>query len=364
LTRREDAARALTRDLLAWYRAHKRPLPWRLLPTPYRVWVGEVMSQQTALKVAVGRFEAFVARLPDVVALAACDEEVLRRLWAGLGYYARARNLQKGARHVIGRLSGALPSTNAGWLEIPGCGPYTAAMVASMCFGERVPAVDGNVLRVAARVLGVSEGLFTPAGRALVSDFAARHVRLADSAGDFNQALMELGAVVCRKAHPACGACPIGRGCRARADGTADRIPEPRPRKAGVDTRVVCVAIVARGCMALARRERGFLAGTVGLPIAVEGSRAARDAAAVLGRIPGATVRRAQGSFGHAITHHRIAGSLLVVELPSRRSLLAVGDELGRALGVGAFSWSDLASVPGALAAALDRKALALLEEP
>ncbi|MDD5307358.1 MAG: A/G-specific adenine glycosylase [Deltaproteobacteria bacterium] len=364
MTRRDKNATALVRDLLAWYSAHKRPLPWRDAPAPYRVWVGEVMSQQTTLKVAVPRFEIFVARLPDAAALAACPEDVLRRLWAGLGYYARARNLQKGARYVTDDLAGALPGTCAGWLDVPGCGPYTAAMVASMCFGERVPAVDGNVVRVASRLLGMAEGVWTKDGQARIREFAAERVRLSDAPGDFNQALMELGATVCRKARPACGSCPIASACRAREDGAADRIPQPRPRKAGVDTRVVCVVLLARGRVALARRERGFLSGTVGFPVVTEGSREARDLLDILGRIPGARIRAAQGAFRHTITHHRIHGSILVALLPARGSPRVVEAELGRALGVSDFSWSNRAGVRDALGAALDRKALDLLEAP
>ncbi len=355
--KRRTAGGRLGGSLLRWYRRVRKPLPWRDDPTPYRVWVGEVMSQQTTLGVVVPRFERFLEELPDVEALARCREARLRRLWAGLGYYARARNLKRGARLVVRERGGRLPTTYEGWLSIPGCGPYTAAMIASMCFGARAPAVDGNVVRVASRLLGLEAGAWDGEGRRRIERLAAGMVRRTSSPGDLNQAVMELGQEICTKARPACGACPVRASCLALERGVVDRCPPPRPRRRPVD-RAVTVVIVRRpasGRVLVGTRRAGFLASTVGFPL-VDGAdeKAAiervRSLAAVEACRPGGPLR-------HTITHHRITARVLVLDVTGRAP---ARERLAEALGLQSARWVD----PGtAVASALDEKALGRITE-
>jgi A/G-specific adenine glycosylase len=342
-SRRSDPGEAL----LAWYDRARRPLPWRDDPSPYRVWVGEVMSQQTALAIAAERFAAFVAALPDVAALAACGEDELRRLWAGLGYYARARNLSRGAAFVEGELGGRFPDDAAGWRRVPGCGPYTAAVIASVCCGERVASVDGNAVRVASRVLAIRDP-WGAEGRGAVAAFLGRLVGAADRPGDLNQAIMELGQRVCTPRPPRCGECPIARACAARRRGIAARRPTPRPRPAKVDVELTALAFRRASTheIALARREAGFLAGTLGFPLV--GPEVARAlGAAILDR-----------GFRHAITRHRLRCTVAIV--PWQGASRSFPKALA-GLVAPAPLWVAPADVEARLAASLDRKALAAL---
>ena len=216
--------------LRAWFAAHGRALPWRVRYTPYEVWISEVMLQQTQMERAVTYFNRWMARLPDVAALAKAPEEAVLRLWEGLGYYSRARNLMAAARRVVAEHGGVFPSGLDAIRALPGVGPYTAAAVASIAFGEPVACVDANVERVLSRLFDVATpvrrepaaGLIRCWAQALVPEGHAR---------EHNQAMMELGALVCRK-KPRCGACPWGAHCRARHHGTAAERPikeEARP---------------------------------------------------------------------------------------------------------------------------------------
>ena len=257
------------RDLLRWYRRVRKPLPWRDDPAPYRMWVGEVMSQQTTLAVVVPRFKQFIRELPDVQALAACSEVRLRSLWSGLGYYARARNLKKGAQLVMDEMGGRLPDSYEGWRQIPGCGPYTAAMVASMSLGIRVPAVDGNVMRVVSRLLAMEQGVWESRGRSLIEDFARRLMGSTTSPGDLNQAVMELGQEVCRKTGPHCDRCPVAKYCLALSRATVSRCPPPKPKRApeALALTVIIVRIASTGQVLVGGRKEGFLSSTVGFPL-------------------------------------------------------------------------------------------------
>lgn len=339
----------LARSLLAWYAREAKPLPWREDPGPYRAWVGEVMSQQTTLGVVVPRYEAFVRTLPHVQALARCPEPKLGRLWAGLGYYARARNLRRGAERIVKDMRGRLPTTYRRWLEIPGCGPYTAAMISSMCFGERVAAVDGNVVRVASRLLGMQDGVWEGKGQARIRGFVENHLAHAPAPGDLNQAFMELGQEICRRTSPACDRCPVRSRCRARARGAIALCPPPRPRRRPVDTSIT-VAIVqhpATGSILLGRRERGFLSDTVGFPL-LDGA---------TGLPGGWKVRSMDRTLRHTITHHRITARILVAGIGSGRKPGAA--RLGRILEISDPRWIRIEDAPSALSSTLDAKAYA-----
>lgn len=280
---------AIHERLLAWFDAHKRDLPWRGVGDPYAVWISEVMLQQTRAGSVVPYYRRWMERFPDVDALAEADLEEVLRLWRGLGYYARARNAHRCARQVRDRCGGAFPSSADRLRALPGIGPYTAAAVASIAFGEAVPAVDGNVRRVVARLFDLPEPSLTQA-----RDLAAGLMDTA-RAGDFNEAMMELGATVCTPRSPSCGACPVAAGCRARARGTVAERPLRR-RRGPVPTRTwdVRVAVSPQGRTLVVRRpEEGLLGGMWEFP-GVEVEDGADPGASVAGRV-GRRARTAAG---------------------------------------------------------------------
>lgn len=257
-----EQLRAMGLPLLAWYDAHKRDLPWRRTRDPYRVWVSEIMLQQTRVAAVLPYYQRWMEALPTVEALAAVDEEELMKLWQGLGYYSRARNLQRAARMIQDDLEGQFPSTREGLLALPGVGDYTAGAVASIAFGLPVPAVDGNVLRVASRVANIREDILDQGTRNRFRDRMAAAMPQ-DRPGEFNQALMDLGATVCLpKGAPECGACPLEGICAARRLGCAQELPlrgAKAPRRAEEKT---VYLLVRDGRVALRKRPgRGLLAG-------------------------------------------------------------------------------------------------------
>jgi A/G-specific adenine glycosylase len=208
--------------LLAWYDHNRRDLPWRRTRDPYRIWLSEIMLQQTRVEAVIPYYERFLDRFPDVRALASAPEQDLLNAWSGLGYYSRARNLQRAARLIID--CGAFPRDLASLRELPGVGDYTAAAIASIAFGAPHAVLDGNVARVLARFMNERGDIRAPATRRRLQALAGV---LLDAArpGDFNQAMMELGAVVCTPRNPDCHACPLGAGCAARALGIPNELP-------------------------------------------------------------------------------------------------------------------------------------------
>ena len=248
--------------LLDWFYQNKRILPFRTDPSPYHVWVSEIMLQQTRVSAALPYYERFLAALPDIPALAACEEEKLHKLWEGLGYYSRVRNLQKAAKIVCAQYGGQLPADYDALRELPGIGDYTAGAIASISFGLPVPAVDGNVLRVFARLYDDTRLITDPAVKKAFTARVMEH-QPPEQAGDYNQALMELGALVCvPNGTPLCAACPLHDLCKARAAGTAPTLPRkaaPKARKVAP----VTVALVESGGNFLIRQrpEKGLLAG-------------------------------------------------------------------------------------------------------
>ena len=248
--------------LLEWFRDNARRLPWRDEPTPYHVWLSEIMLQQTRVAAVLDYYKRFLAEAPDVAALAVLSEDRLMKLWQGLGYYSRARNLQKAARLIVERYGGQFPEDYAAVRALPGVGDYTAGAICSIAFGQAVPAVDGNVLRVYARLLGDGGDITTPQMKKKVMRDLERVIPV-HAAGTFNQALMELGATVCLpNGAPLCERCPSRGICAALAQGRVDELPvkaSKRPRR--VEERTVWL-IVRRDRVALRRRPaRGLLAG-------------------------------------------------------------------------------------------------------
>jgi A/G-specific adenine glycosylase len=225
---------------------------------PYRVWVSEVMLQQTTVKTAVPHFEAFVARFPTLAELAAADEEDVLAVWSGLGYYHRARNLHRGAKHLLEVHGGRFPRTAEAALAVPGVGLYTASAVLSIAHGVPLPVVDGNVRRVLARLLCLRGPTFRKDGAYYAQ---AEELLDRDNPGDWNQALMELGATICAPRKPACAACPVRELCRALAEGAQDQLPEPRTRRPPVAVTVAAALVEERGRVLLVRRPEGRLMG-------------------------------------------------------------------------------------------------------
>jgi A/G-specific adenine glycosylase len=284
---RSTPSRELRRRLLDHYDRHHRRLPWREESDPYRIWVSEVMLQQTRVETVIPYYMRWVDRFPDLDTLAGAEEDEVLTLWAGLGYYSRARNLHRAARVVRDRHGGRIPADPRELERLPGLGSYTAGAVASIAFGRRAAAVDGNVRRVLCRLFDLPD----PSQ----ADLRNRAERLVDDArpGDFNQALMELGATVCTPKRPSCPDCPVRPLCRALARGTVERRPRSRAR-ASVPHRTFAVAVLAdrQGRVLLVRRPLdGLLGGMWAFP---EGELAA-------GRPPVAEARRVAAALGVSV---------------------------------------------------------------
>ena len=247
--------------LLGWYEANKRDLPWRKDRDPYHVWVSEIMLQQTRVEAVKGYYSRFLTALPNVEALANADDDLLHKLWEGLGYYSRVRNLKKAAQVIMTQHGGQFPGEYDGLLALPGIGDYTAGAIGSIAFDLPTPAVDGNVLRVAARLLSDPTPVDTPAFKKAVREALARVYP--QKAGAFTQALMELGATVCgpnRK--PDCGACPCRDFCCGYAQGAAESLPVRLPKRSRRSEELTVFILSCDGQYALQKRpDQGLLAG-------------------------------------------------------------------------------------------------------
>jgi A/G-specific adenine glycosylase len=255
--------------LLAWYDRHRRDLPWRappgLTPDPYRVWLSEIMLQQTTVK-AVGPYYArFLQRFPTIHALAAAELDDVLRLWAGLGYYARARNLHGCAKMVVERHAGRFPDSEGALKELPGVGDYTAAAIAAIAFDRPVTPIDGNIERVLARLHAVEQEL--PVAKPMFRQLAAA-LTPSQRAGDFAQALMDLGATICTPKKPACVLCPWTEACAARARGDAETFPRKAPKAAGKLRRGAAFVVLRADGQLLVRTRaaRGLLGGMTEVP--------------------------------------------------------------------------------------------------
>ncbi len=318
--------------LLDWYDAERRDLPWRVAPgidpDPYRVWLSEIMLQQTTVKAVIGYFDKFVARWPTVAALASADLDEVLSAWAGLGYYTRARNLHRCAQEIVERHGGQFPRSEAALLELPGIGPYTAAAIAAIAFGEQATPVDGNIERVVARLFAVREPL--PRAKPILRHLAAT-LMPAERSGDFAQAMMDLGATVCTPKRPSCLMCPLSRHCQAYEQGIQAELPV-RVAKAERPTRFGAAFLALRedGCVLLRQRpETGLLARMMEVPTTdwLEDPRVVTEA------LQGAPVRadwwQVPGQVVHVFTHFRL--ELLVYRaVTSADSALTFWADAGR----------------------------------
>ena len=307
--RRVERLRA---GLLQWYDANRRDLPWRQTRDPYAIWISETMLQQTRVETVIPYYERFLERFPDVQSLADAEEEEVFSLWAGLGYYSRARNLHRAAGEVTREHAGELPRSAEALRRLPGIGRYTAGALASIAFGAPEAIVDGNVIRVLTRLYGIREDV---AGKEVVARLWHEAERLAagERPGDLNQALMELGALLCTPRSPHCLACPLTRSCDAHKRGDAADLPKKARKAAPKRLEAACALIERRGKVLITRRpERGLMAGMWEL--------AGGDLLSDAGETPEAGIRRALrehtgliakqvslvGEVTHAFTHRAL----------------------------------------------------------
>jgi A/G-specific adenine glycosylase len=308
--------------LLGWYDRHRRRLPWRPpageAADPYRVWLSEIMLQQTGVKTVGPYFEKFIARWPDVEALGSASLDDVLRMWAGLGYYSRARNLHACAVVVRRDHGGVFPDTEEGLRALPGIGPYTAAAIAAIGFGRRTMPVDGNIERVVSRLFAVEEPL--PQAKPLIQKLAT--TLLADSrAGDSAQALMDLGSSICTPKKPACALCPLNDDCAARARGDQEIFPRKAPKKTGTLRRGAAF-VVTRGNELLVRTrpEKGLLGGMTEVPtsdwLAAQDDEAALEPAPALKGI--ARWHRKTGVVTHVFTHFPLQLVVYTAKVPAR----------------------------------------------
>lgn len=265
--------------LLSWYETQKRDLPWRRDPTPYRVWISEIMLQQTRVEAVREYYLRFMQELPTVQDLAACEEEKLLKLWEGLGYYSRARNLQKAAKRLVGVYGGEFPDDVSSLCTLPGIGSYTAGAIASIAFGKPVAAVDGNVFRVASRLAENSTPISDPKYRRyLEKTLSEVYPETPKGCSDFTQSLFELGALVCKPKTPDCGVCPLCGICRANKNGTQADYPVLPQKKEKRRENVYVFLIQTPQGFCIRRRESGVLRGMNEFPSRVyeEGESAAK----------------------------------------------------------------------------------------
>jgi len=353
----DNREKARTR-LLTWFGRYARELPWRDTPTPYEVWVSEVMLQQTQVETVRSYYRRFLGRFPTVQTLAAASQEDVLKLWEGLGYYSRARSLHKAAQIIVDTHNGELPADIIALRRLPGIGPYTAGAIASIAFGIPAPAVDGNVRRVMARILAMP----TPS-QALLEDTVSLWMP-EDAAGPFTEALMELGATICSPRLPSCQLCPWQALCRARELGRQEAVPAPRPRKA-IPHYDVAAAITLRNApnkagtevLVAQRRQDDMLGGLWEFP---GGKREAAES------LPEALRRELREEMGieievgeslttvkHAYTHFRITLYAFICALRT-------GDP--RCIECQDFKWASTAEVRALPMAVTDRRIAGALE--
>jgi A/G-specific adenine glycosylase len=310
-------------DLLAWYDRHRRDLPWRAAagqaPDPYRVWLSEIMLQQTTVKAVAPYFLRFIERWPNIETLAAAPLEEVLKAWAGLGYYARARNLHACARAVTEQHNGRFPASEAALAQLPGIGPYTAGAIAAIAFGARAAALDGNAERVMTRLYAIEHELpaARPQLRALTLELVPRR-----RAGDFAQALMDLGAGICTPKRPACAICPWTQACAARRRGDPEAFPRKARKRAGELRRgAAFVALRADGCVLLRTRPaKGLLGGMTEVPTTAwsndfDAKGALREAPDLLPGKP--DWRRMPGTVTHVFTHFPLELIVCRAEVPA-----------------------------------------------
>lgn len=289
-------------NLVQWYRRHRRDLPWRRTHDPYAVWVSEIMLQQTTVATVIPYYERFLKRFPKVQTLAEADEEEVLKLWSGLGYYSRARNLHKSARILCWantRFAPALPNTVEKLMSLPGIGRYTAGAIASIAFGRRAALLDGNVVRVLSRRFAIRQDPKSAAGQKIFWKRAEDSLP-SENVGDFNQALMELGATVCLPENPSCVRCPIRDGCQARRSGRPEAFPKGKKKIQYLDVKMSAAVVQEDHRFLMIRRPaKGLLKGMWEFPMVQGGP---QD----LCRVWPVQIRDSLGSVRHSVLNRRL----------------------------------------------------------
>jgi A/G-specific adenine glycosylase len=287
----------VTSDLLEWFHKHKRTLPWREKRTPYRVWISEAMLQQTQVATVIPYFERWLKKFPTVQALAKASIDDVLKQWEGLGYYRRARNIHKAAQIIAFEKEGVFPTTYEDWLELPGIGSYTAAAISSIVNGEKVLVVDGNVKRVAARLFMIKGEVSEKEAKKRLEPFLPE-----TKPGDFNEALMELGATICTPKNPKCLFCPVNEFCKAYQKGQVDKFPNPKPEKETPQRhRYALISIKDDAIWLRQRGESEMLSGLWGFVLVEEQPKGQ----------PLPTV-------SHAYTHFRLTVTPVVTKIPKK----------------------------------------------
>ncbi|MBI4443559.1 MAG: A/G-specific adenine glycosylase [Acidobacteria bacterium] len=309
---KNQSAAAIRRALLGWYDRHRRDLPWRRTHDPYRIWISEVMLQQTRVPVVVPFYERFLRRFPTVEALAAADEQTLLACWSGLGYYSRARNLRKAAQVIVRQHGGRFPADLRAALELPGVGAYTAAAVLSIAYSQPLPVLDGNVARVLSRLFLLEDNFKTTSGKRNLCS-RAQVLLSTQRPGDFNQALMELGATICLPQQPHCHVCPVRTHCLANRSGSVERFPLRQPKTSPVVRRFTVAAVRDKaGRYLLVQRPQTapWMRGFWELPMwEVESNGLSNGNGLHLGRC--------MGHFRHSITSNRLEVAVFAAHVDS-----------------------------------------------
>ncbi len=326
-------ADAITEDLIRWYDAVRRNLPWRCDSDPYKIWVSEVMLQQTRVEAVIPYFERFIGRFPTLYALAEADGDEVDKFWEGLGYYSRARRLHSAVREVCERYGGAVPSSYDDFRSLPGVGEYTAGAVLSIAYNQRLPAVDGNVLRVIARLFAIPDDIMSQTTRKSVVGIVSGLLP-ADRPSEFNQALMELGALVCVPKTPRCAECPVAHSCAARKRGWQTSLPVRVRKRAPEEVYLTTVLVQAADGSILVRRRpaTGLLAGLWELPNWAKPDTECADAETralpgdhshALSRVDALGIWRPEGmrclgEYTHTFSHRRWIMSVYYVKVDAR----------------------------------------------
>jgi A/G-specific adenine glycosylase len=351
LARGHGQAQPQARDLLAWYDRHRRTLPWRASPgetaDPYRVWLSEIMLQQTTVQAVKPYFEAFSHRWPTVMALAEASSEDIMRMWAGLGYYSRARNLHACAKEVVARFAGRFPADEADLLSLPGIGPYTAAAISAIAFGRRAVVIDGNVERVISRLHQVEEPL--PAAKPAIRRHADA-LTPDERPGDFAQAMMDLGATLCSPRKPSCGICPFMMACAARKAGAPETYPRKTPKQDNPKRfGAAFIAIRADGALLVRTRPpKGLLGGMTEVPGTAWS--AASPPNAMADQPLAAEWRKLIGVVSHVFTHFPLELTVYRASFPQTTPAPA------------GMRWTPMAEIAGEAFPTVFRKVLALAE--
>jgi A/G-specific adenine glycosylase len=338
--------------ILRWYKKNRRPLPWRRDPTPYRVWISEIMLQQTQAKTVIPFYNRFLRRFPDIRSLAEASEEEVLAYWAGLGYYGRARNILKSARRIVEQYNGVLPGNIKTLLSLPGIGRYTAGAICSIAMHQAHPIVDGNIRRVVARLRGirrkVPEQYFWDQMSAWLPE---------KNAAAFNQAMMELGAVICLPSKPLCPRCPVREFCRAKERNLEEKIPLSKRGRSAKKIELSILVVKRRGKILILRQNKSFIPGHWILPfLEVSAGLSPLKTAEKLSRRLGGAGSSAEycGTVRHSITHHRIT-AYIYRGTGAQPAAGSGGD-------AGSVYWADPGQIAARLTSSLFRKALRSLE--